>query len=427
MLYNGSGAMESMSNFSRRSAYLFVFSIVITLATTSFGRPQPTALVNVQAVLKAARALESVPVSNFPVDVPVKARPLLTSLKHSLCDLITGEIGAHPSDGASALQARMTEILGHAGILHHNLHNGNGYAQVGSVQITQPPGHPNLLAAVTTLDIPCGQDSSLYVYQQAGHAWRLVLAVEANNYSQIDGALSEFQYRVSPSNYNGRWFVVTANVDPWCSSAWHSLHFQVLRPSGSAYHPKTILATSRFAYEGYNDLDKLAVSAYSFTIVYYTSQSLDAGVLIRIGVDRYRIVGDRAMRARPLALYPEDFLDLWVDSPWQEAKEWTALTVRSAAQSWHKTLSQVNDPKTKLYTNFDFVQPCPEPETWQVALVSEAAPKSQGEPSDLYFTITRKGGKFMVRGVGIYQPPGCPGQAHPARRLEPLPDPSTMQ
>lgn len=416
-----------MRNFSRRSAYLFAYGVVISLATASFGRPQEAAHFNIQAVVKAASALESVPVPNFSDDVPADARPLLTGLKHSLRNLITGEINAYPSSDAGALQTRTIAALTHAGIIHRSPLGGKGYAWVGNVQMARPPGHLDLLAAVTTLYIPCGQDSSLYVYQRTEHAWRLVLAVEANNYPQIDGALGAFQYRVSPSDQDGRWFVVTANVDPWCTSAWHSLHFQVLRPGGSAYHPKTILATSRFAYEGYNDLDKLAVSAHAFTLVYYTSQSLDAGVLIRIGVDRYRIVGDRAIRTPPLALYPEDFLDVWLSSPWQEARQWTAPHVRSSAQKWHKTLSEVNEPKAEWYTDFDFVQPCPGPETWQVAVAPQAGPKAQAEPPELYFTITRTGSEFMVQGVGSHRPAGCPGEAHPNRRLQPLPDPSTLR
>ncbi|MGH9449369.1 MAG: hypothetical protein ACRD11_02410 [Terriglobia bacterium] len=417
-----------MNNFSWAVRAVVYYGFAFSLASISFGRSHSSVLSEARAVAKAATALERVPAPDFPADeVSAQARPLLTGLKHSLRALVTSEIDAQPSSGAGALQARLMGVLTGSGILHRGEQAKEGYAQVGSVHIAQPPGHPNLLAAVTTLEIPCGEDSSLYVYQRTAHRWQLALAFESNDYRQISGGLGRFEYRISPSDQDGRWFVVIADVIPWCTSNWHALRFQVLRPAGSAYHPKAILATSGFAYLGYEDAYRLAVTDHGFTLVYYTSQSLDYGVLIRTAVDRYSVAGDRAARTGPLALYPEDFLDVWVEAPWQEARLWTGPPARSSTMPWHQTLKEMARGRTGWFTSFDFVQVCRTHDSWQIGLAPFSNDKTKRVPPEIYFMVARRQGLFRVRSVSLDRPPGCHGRALPTRPLGSLPDPSMIQ
>ncbi|MGH9773269.1 MAG: hypothetical protein ACRD4Q_16495, partial [Candidatus Acidiferrales bacterium] len=420
--------VEPMNNFSRAVRALAYYGFAFGLASSSFGRSHSSVPSAALAVAKAATALDRVPAPDFPADdVPAQARPLLTGLKHSLRALVTSEIDAQPSSGASALQARLMGVLTGAGILHRGQQAKEGYAQVGSVHIAQPPGHPNLLAAVTTLEIPCGEDSSLYVYQRTAHRWQLALAFEANDYRQISGGLGMFEYRISPSDQAGHWFVGIADVAPWCTSNWHALRYQVLRPTNSAYHPRTILATNSFAYRGFGKAYRLAVTDHSFTVVYYTAQSLDYGVLIRTAVDRYSVADDRAVRTGPLALYPEDFLDEWVEAPWQEARLWTAPPARPPAMSWHKTLKEMANAETGWFTSLDFVQACGTHDNWQIGLAPFSNDKTQRVPPEIYFMVARRQGLFRVQSVSLDRPPGCPGQAQPTRPLGSLPDPSMIQ
>ncbi|MGH9470445.1 MAG: hypothetical protein ACRD1N_08905 [Terriglobia bacterium] len=340
---------------------------------------------------------------------------------------MTSEIGAQPFSDVSALQARLAAALTDSGILRRVQQTKEGYARVHSVHLAQSPGDPNLLAAVTTLEIPCGEDSSLYVYQRTAHAWRLALAFEADDYRQISGGLGTFEYRISPSDQAGHWFVVIADVTPWCTSNWHALRYQVLRPTGAAYHPKTIQAANGFAYLGYKEAYRMAVTKHSSTLVYYTAQSLDSGVLIRTAVDRYNVADDRAVRTGPFALYPEDFLDEWVEAPWQEARLWTAPPARPYAMPWHKTLDEMAGARLGWFTRFDFVQACPAHDSWQIGLAPFTDQRAHRAPPEIYFTIARRQGIFRVQSVSLDRPPGCPGQTEAVRPLGALPDPSLIQ
>src|SRR5262249_7376806 len=90
------------------------------------------------------------------------------------------------------------------------------YGDIEDINIQEPDGHPDLVAATTTLGVCCGSDTSLYLFQRSESAWHLILAQEAEEYDEVSGAQEMFEYRISPPDSDGRFFVVTANVNPWC-------------------------------------------------------------------------------------------------------------------------------------------------------------------------------------------------------------------
>src|SRR5262249_7368468 len=144
------------------------------------------------------------------------------------------------------------------------------YGDVYDIRIQQPEAHPDLLAVTTTIGVCCGDDTSFYLFKRENAEWRLVLAQEANDYDEIDGAQGRFTLAISPPDKQGKFFVVTANVNPWCTSNWQSLRYQVLRIGQSAYEPQILLSEKGTIYLAVdNPVYELKVQRNRFFLKFY--------------------------------------------------------------------------------------------------------------------------------------------------------------
>jgi hypothetical protein len=373
---------------------------------------------------KIVRELRAIPLGEpISTDVSPTARSLLKRLKKELRDLteavLNGQPAATPDTFRKALLAKFQasgfglEVSGEAG--GDSTQEDDGYGYLEDVTVRQPSG--KLLAVVITLQIPCGSDSSLYLFEQRGASWKPVLADEANDYSTVAGAQGSFQYAVSPPDGDRGWFVVAGDVSPWCGSNWQALRYKVMRPGDSFDHPQTLLSRQEEIYVGRGESFKLSVSGDGFQISQWGSQSLDADILTRVHVHKFTVAGSQVSRVRPLALLPQDFLDEWVELPWEEASHWVASTNPSSLQGWQSRLKQNHSGNTRFTTEYDFVQPCPptgDLSAWQIGLLLRykgGAEPPADFPDELFFTITRSAGDFAVMAVNTERPPGCPGES----------------
>ena len=193
-------------------------------------------------------------------NIPPAAKALLTTLKHQLRDLIYTRVNdklfqANPDE----LLALVLSDLKNLGVtveepedvvVDKDYLDSYIYGDIYRIAIEHPKDHPHLLVATTTVGICCGTDTSLYVFQNDGTRWDLTLAQEANDYDDVSGAQGRFQYGISSPDTQNNFFVVAANVNPWCTSNWQSLRFKVLRPGQTAYEPRVLLSEERTIYLG---------------------------------------------------------------------------------------------------------------------------------------------------------------------------------
>ena len=140
--------------------------------------------------------------------------------------------------------------------------------------------------------------------------------------------------------------MLVASYGPWCTSAWQGIRYEVLRPKAETDAPQVLLNVKDSVYLGGDQLWRLRADAETAQITWTSSFSLDAGILVRQHVARYKIAQNSATRVPPVALYPEDFVDEWSQRPWDEAKEWTAPEALEDAEAIHKWLHD-----SKFYTN----------------------------------------------------------------------------
>jgi len=220
---------------------------------------------------------------------------------------------------------------------------------------------------------------------------------------------------------HGGWFVVAADINPWCSSNWHSLRYKVMRPGRTAEELQTLLAEQQTIFLGNDEDFKLRVNRKGFQISQVSEQLLDFGILTRVHVQKYEVTGNQVSRVPPFAMIPQDFLDEWVQLPWDEASRWTSSKNQADLQEWHSLLKYQD---REFETEFDFVQQCPSADNlarWQIGLFLEpkgAADTPSESPDELFFTIIRRDGAFYVAEVDTERSSGCPGEARAATTID---------
>ncbi len=280
------------------------------------------------------------------------------------------------------------------------------YGSIKNVTVATPPGHPELMAITTTLGITCGEDTSLYLLRKMNAQWTTVLTVETNGYPEISGAQGFFKYAISPSAADGGFFVVTANVTPWCSSMWQTLRYQVHRVSGTS---NRLTSLSSDIYIGGPEYTLFADSN-TFTLQYQAAQRLDPGILLRTHIQKFRVNEAAVDRIPPLALQPQDFLAEWLSLPWEEAKQWAA----PGLQPWHLQLLQRDD----VHTEIAMAQPCDKTASRTVIAINV---ESTDTDEEVYFTIRKDGQKYFIESVSLDQQPFyCPGDTPAERQSAPF-------
>ncbi|HKV62121.1 MAG TPA: hypothetical protein VJO16_09420 [Candidatus Acidoferrum sp.] len=414
-------------NFAPRVFLLLTFLI---LSPLHFLQAQTAKLHDLAEQL---RAIDTGGKRNSSGDVPPAAQKLLPQFKAGLREIVGRTLNEHSSSSPEALHKQILAGLKKEGIDVLNSAQRDGYytadgddfGSLYDVTVRQPARHSDLMAVVTNLTIPCGSDASLSLYRRDGVAWQLILVEESNGYKDISGGQGSFQFGISPPDADGNWYLVTADVNPWCSSNWQQLRYKVLRPGEDATHPSVLLDERTSIYLGTDLPYKLTLSPQGFELHIVAAQGLDDSILTREHVQNYEVSGSRVTRIPPLALAPEDFLDEWVGMKWEDASTWTSSADAARFQHWHDRLSR--DSREKIDTEFDFVQPCKASDKtakWQIGLQLEGAGEHDlpGDvPAELFFTISKRESTFYVESVDKERPPGCPGNTLPRGAREALP------
>src|SRR5437764_694212 len=212
---------------------LFSLIVVICLLPRSGDAQQDSSPAAIARTLQQMRTLKLV--DSIGYEVPPDAIPLLTQVKHQLRDLFLKTLNdSGPGTTATKAKSAFLAQLGAAAVPGDSRED-EVYGHIWSINVEQRPHHPDLLIFSPELSIACGNDSPLYIFQKNGGQWRLLIAVEANGYTQVKDALGGLQYELSPPDKHGNWFLVYAHYFPWCTSFWNAVSYAVLRPGAGPY------------------------------------------------------------------------------------------------------------------------------------------------------------------------------------------------
>lgn len=263
------------------------------------------------AIINTMESLGKIKVKEMDVEIPATVKPLLTELKYELIDLISQTMNDDTLHWKSPddLKTEVLLRLRHAGV---NLPKENDdrckeeertreytYNQINGITIESSINYKNLLVVTTNLWVMCGEDTSFYIFEKEGKNWKLLIVDEATNYNDITGAHARFGYSISPPDKKGGFFVVTANVNPWCTSNWQSIRYTVSRTGKTPYSPKILLKKSDTIYLGINPpVYKIETEPDRFKIEFRGDWYFnpDKGASPQYAV--YRVAGDKVHLVR---------------------------------------------------------------------------------------------------------------------------------
>jgi hypothetical protein len=334
--------------------------------------------------------------------VPGGDIPLLTQVKHQLRDLFAQAlVESGPGVDAKTAKARFLQLLRDAGVEVPGAASPSEspYGRILDVRVEQRPDLQDVILFSPRLSIACGDDSPLYAFEKAGGQWHLAIAVEANGYQEVKGAMGELQFQLSPPDPRGTWFLVYLHDSPWCTSAWNRIDYAVVQPGIEPYSPRQIIQASQGYYQGDDYDPRLQVRANGFRIDFEGSQLLAPDLLIRYHTVNYKLVGGHAIRIPPVAHSPAGFLDEWAQADLTQAARW-ALQLGANVGRWH---SAIHDPKHDW--ELAFVQPCPGGRKWQLGVNSDR--------QRVFATVVLTPAGYRLADIGDSRQPGCPGEQAP--------------
>ena len=383
-------------------------------ATDKQSEPQPQSI-----------SIDELRATNHAVDgamdtrIPPATRHLMTVLKRQLRTLVI-EVLKHPTapdQSAHELKRQVIDRLKQQGATvasppfpkfwNAEAEKIISYGYIDEIEFKRPGGHPDLLAVATTLAINCGEDTSLYLFRQNREGYQLILALEANGYEEVSGAQSSFDYSISPTDKTGKFFVVAADVNAWCTSRWQMLRYKVLRVGATPEEPEIIVKAEHGILIDKEPIFRLTTTSDGFKFTFWHEQSLDGGIQKRHHVLNYCLKGNNLKRIAPLALRPEDFLDEWIRLPWDEAAQWAEASKLAELRTWHERLQSDDE---RCCSELNSVRSYPSlPQRWQVA-VSADGERADKPPPQLFFKISRKGDAFFIEDISTSEDKTCTGR-----------------
>ena len=350
---------------------------------------------------------------------PAKVPGLLRLLNRELRALVVETLNDRARRGVPRQEEIMDQLRA-AGWEEVPDHKWNAYGEIVDILFDFESGYePGILIVSTRLWIPCGSsdpDSAIYVFQGRTRQWELVLAADADYDSQGAGIGSGLRFKLSSPDSNGNWFLAVANAPPSCRLAQPNLRYRIMRPGASPDKPITLLERRELVDPNFEPPFEIRVEEDWFALTRGKRRKLDGESGISIA--RFEVKDQQVRRIHPLALWPEDFLDEWVQLSWEEASQWSNLSQLSTIQRWHSQLNGLESDSTEIRA----VQPCPKQQDssdrWMIELWIDRQMNPRATEDKLDIELSRKNGIFFVDGIQTNRPSGCPGNMPPA----PLPD-----
>ena len=387
--------------------------LLLLLILLSLGPVSPSTLSvpseSVSDPAATARQLQYAEPGDEEWQVPPPVRRLLTQFKKELRELIGRELNDGAGSGsAEAIRAGLAGALAREGapVVEADWQADNPYGRVIGLEARRPAGIDRWLAVEVTQQIACGEDASLYLFERREDGWRLAFVLESNGYEDVGGGLGSFDFRISPPDSQGQFFIVAVDVNPWCSSNWQRIRYRAFRPGGDPLHPQPFFQEEETTYIQFGY--ELSVAADRFRVSFSGYQHLDAGILIRRFSRAYRITGTQVERIGPLAEEENGFIDEWISLPWEIAGRWVVPSKRGSLRAWHGRLQEMLQKHgMDVFTQFRWWGDCG-PSRFLSVLDFEWEHPLKPVPRELFLTVQRDGDDFKMERIDMTEQEGCP-------------------
>jgi hypothetical protein len=280
------------------------------------------------------------------------------------------------------------------------------------VKVTRPEGEPHLVLVEYNFGIACGFDSVLLGYEQSGGAWKQVLRWQSPAYDTVIGAFGDFfDYEVLSQAGSKNWLIAVSHGSPWCTSNMSGFNVDLLQPSGDQALPQTLFHRN----PNYRrDTDPVMNAEPGGFELRMTGESIDMSIIMRPVIYRFELEGSRLIRVQPIALNGRDFVDEWLESPWDDASRWSAAAGSAELKKVHERIAALMDPNAKNWPMLDFgpVRGCSDAKAhYQVELDEEWVDEKGNSRPDrpTYFQIEEGKNSFTMLSAAANADPRCTG------------------
>jgi len=350
--------------------------------------------------------------------VPASLQAQILALKDALAGYTEGQLECVAANAdATAVETTLAGPLSANQPQVQQASDGSKPAQLdqiyGSnlrVTVTRPANEPQLLLVEFNFGIACGFDSMLLGYEQSGGAWQQVLRWQSPAYDSVIGAFGDFfNYEVLPQTDSKGWLIALAHGMPWCTSNMSGFDVDLLEPSIGAQAQQTLF-DRKLDYR--RDTDPVMNAEPGGFELRMTGNSIDVNTIMRPVIYRFQLQGSQLIRVQPIALNGRDFVDEWLESPWDDASRWSAAAGSAPLQQVHEKIAALRNTDDSPLLTFGPVRSCTDAKAhYQVELDEERVDdKGNSRPgSPTYFQIEEGKNSFTMLSAATNTDPRCTG------------------
>lgn len=210
-----------------------------------------------------------------------------------------------------------------------------------NVKVSRAGDKTSLILVVFNFGIVCGDDSVLLGYEWKGEKWTRVLRWQSDPDRTPNAFGDFFEYRVLQQENSANWLIGVAHGHPMCTSNFGGFDLDIIQPKRSDSPQKVLLHKQEIYWRDDPVKMKLTSDGLELRVSAY---SRDINIIRRTGIYRYRISADQIDRVQPIAINGRDFVDEWLNSPWNESKNWNSPSELAGLESTHKKIETLNHP-----------------------------------------------------------------------------------
>ena len=350
--------------------------------------------------------------------VPVPLQAQILTLKDALATYTQGQLECVPANAdAASVEATLAGPLSANQPAAQQTSDPNQPPQLdhiyGSnlrVKVTRPANEPQLLLVEFNFGIACGFDSMLLAYEQSGGAWQQILRWQSPAYDTVSGAFGDFfDYQVLPQAGSKGWLIAVAHGMPWCTSNMSAFDVDLLQPSADQAAQQTLF-DRKLDYR--RDTDPVMKTEPGGFELRMTGESIDGNIVMRPVIYSFELQGSQLIRVQPIAMNGRDFVDEWLESPWDDASRWSAAAGSAELKQAHEKIAALRNTEDSPLLTFGPVRGCTDAKAdYQVELDEEWVDgKGNSRPgSPTYFQIEEGTNSFTMLSSTANADPHCTG------------------
>ncbi len=318
-----------------------------------------------------------------------------------------------PNTAISANDHRYDEILGSYG---HNLR----------VQVSRSANVADVLAIRYSINVECGADNMLLVYELENGAWKERLRWQSPPLKEISDAFGDFFLSAfirdssSAKEKEAKWRVVVAHGIPWCTSRFSGFKIDLLSAGPDTVSPQVLWHTERgYSRGGFDPRLKSSGNTFELRLNADCMSFDNANCFERRVIYRYTVDDSgRVHRLNPLGINARGFVEEWLSASWSESKDFSLGGSIHSLQTVHELFNPPSKPGDDQFVGHSFgpIRACAAQGVFQVQMNSTSERIVPGKPGgeskplpSNYFHVREVKDGYLMLSAPTEPDPTCTG------------------